>query len=66
MLLYIAALDPDADARLLRRQLQLPLKSIEWLRISGRLLQIGAAEGLTLAEIAELVCRQDVDTVQES
>ncbi len=55
---YVAALDPAADAELLRRELpSLREESLRLLQVTTALLKKCVAAGLTLAEIAAVSVR---------
>lgn len=63
---YIARLDPEADAALLRAQLPgLREGSLRVLAVACALLQIGASGGLSLAEIAGVASRPLVGLEEE-
>lgn len=61
MLDYIAALDAEADIRLLRSTLALPEDSLLTLFIGTTLIQTAAANGLTLHETGMLMVRERPD-----
>lgn len=56
---YIASLDIEADAQLLRDQLNIGQEAIDYFRASSALLKAGVKAGLTLYDIALLCCRND-------
>ncbi|ORM40146.1 Phosphatidylinositol 4-kinase gamma 7 [Babesia sp. Xinjiang] len=58
----IFAYDPDKDADRLRKRLLIRPECLRTMRVSVRLLQIGAQMHLNLKQIARIVCRSDVDT----
>ncbi len=58
---YIASLDADKDAFRLQRETSITRLALRNMRIVLMLLKTGAAAGLTLAEIASLMVRHDVD-----
>lgn len=60
MLSYIAAIDIDADARLLR-SLGLDEAAVRTMTLSTALLKAGATRGMTLFEIASLASRASFD-----
>ena len=63
---YIARLDPEADAALLRAELPgLREGSLRVLAVASALLQIGASGGLSLAEIAAVATRPLVGLEEE-
>jgi len=57
---YIQNIDIEEDVRTLR-ELGLSSDSIKTMVISSTLLKKGAAAGLTLFDVASIVCRQDLD-----
>jgi hypothetical protein len=56
---YILSLDIDADAAMLKEQLNFNEKAIDYFRASSKLLQEGTRAGLTLYDIAIMCCRND-------
>lgn len=58
---YILNLDIDADAEILKEQLNISEKAIDYFRASSKLLQEGAKAGLSLYDIATMCCRNDLD-----
>ncbi|GBE58915.1 hypothetical protein BOVATA_004080 [Babesia ovata] len=58
----IFAYDPDKDAERLRKRLLIRPECLRTMRVSVRLLQIGALMHLNLKQIARIVCRSDMDT----
>ena len=56
---YIAALDIEKDAEILRSRLGICQEAIDYFRASTVLLKAGVEAGLTLYEIAILCCRND-------
>ena len=58
---YVLSLDIKADIELLRSKLAIREECLKVMRISGMLLQKGVAAGLTLYDIASLICRQTID-----
>ncbi|GIX61011.1 phosphatidylinositol 3-and 4-kinase, putative [Babesia caballi] len=57
----IFAFDPDKDAERLRKRLLIRAECLRTMRVSVRLLQIGAIMHLNLKQIARIVCRSDMD-----
>ena len=53
------SLDIDADAAMLKEQLNFNEKAIDYFRASSKLLQEGTRAGLTLYDIAIMCCRND-------
>eukprot|EP00743_Colponemidia_sp_Colp-15_P003410 GILK01003684.1.p1 GENE.GILK01003684.1~~GILK01003684.1.p1 ORF type:complete len:739 (-),score=166.20 GILK01003684.1:243-2459(-) len=62
---YIEALDPDADANMLRKVLAIRETCLRNMRITGLLLKKGASAGLSLFEIGSILCRDDFDQPSE-
>jgi len=58
-LAHIASIDIEADIDMLRERLQLSEECLMSMRISATLLKKGAAAGLTLYQIASILCRTD-------
>eukprot|EP00949_MAST-11_sp_MAST-11-sp1_P002122 g2122.t1 len=58
---FIESLDPWRDARRLHKETAIPPTCTRNMIISTLLLKIGAARGLTIAEIAEIMCRAELD-----
>jgi len=58
-LAHIASIDIEADIEMLRQRLQLSEECLMSMRISATLLKKGAAAGLTLYQIASILCRAD-------
>lgn len=56
---YILNLDINADAAMLKEQLNFSEKAIDYFRASSKLLQEGTKAGLTLYDIAIMCCRND-------
>jgi len=56
---YILGLDINADAAMLKEQLNISEKAIDYFRASSKLLQEGVKAGLTLYDIAIMCCRND-------
>jgi hypothetical protein len=56
---YIANLDIESDARLLREQLNICEEAVDYFRASSAVLKAGVAAGLTLYDIAKQCCRID-------
>jgi len=56
---YVLDLDIEAEARLLKEQLNIPAKAIDYFRASSKLLQAGVRAGLSLYDIAIMCCRND-------
>jgi hypothetical protein len=56
---YIENLDIEADAQLLRDELNIGQEAIDYFRASSALLKAGVKAGLTLYDIAILCCRSD-------
>mmetsp|Transcript_7946 Transcript_7946/g.10384 ORF Transcript_7946/g.10384 Transcript_7946/m.10384 type:complete len:741 (+) Transcript_7946:89-2311(+) len=56
---YVLDLDIEAEARLLKEQLNIPAKAIDYFRASSKLLQAGVRAGLSLYDIAVMCCRND-------
>lgn len=52
-------LDIDADAEMLKEQLNISDKAIDYFRASSKLLQEGVKAGLSLYDIAVMCCRND-------
>ena len=59
---YISKLDIERDIRLLRSQLSVREECLQNIRVTGTVLKAGVAAGLTLYDIASILCRQDLDT----
>ncbi|KAK1933084.1 phosphatidylinositol 3-and 4-kinase family protein [Babesia divergens] len=57
----IFAYDPDKDAERLRKRLLIRPECLRTMRVTVRLLQIGASMHLNLKQIATIVCRTDID-----
>jgi hypothetical protein len=55
---YIASIDPDEDARMLRQYLPIPDESIVIMRISTLLLKKGVQHNLTLSQIGMIASRK--------
>lgn len=53
------SLDIDADAEMLKEQLNISDKAIDYFRASSKLLQEGVKAGLSLYDIAVMCCRND-------
>ena len=62
---FVLALDPDAEAQMLREHLQIREPCLLTLNIGTTLLKKGVALGLTLYEIASIVVRDDLDAPSE-
>lgn len=62
---YIAELDPQADAERLGRKLTLREPCLVLFRIAATLLKEGAAAGLSLYDIANIIVRHDLDEKSE-
>jgi len=58
---YIAAIDPDEDAKMLRQYLPIPDESILIMRISTLLLKKGVQHSLTLSQIGTIASRKMPD-----
>ena len=58
---YVLSLDIKADIQLLRSKLAIREECLKVMRISGMLLQKGVQAGLTLYDIASLICRSNID-----
>lgn len=58
----IFAFDPDKDAERLRKRLLIRPECLRTMRVTVRLLQIGASMHLNLKQIARIACRNDMDT----
>lgn len=58
---YVRRLDIEADVRLLRTTLSVREPCLEIMRVAGTILQRGVAAGLTLHQIALVLCRPDLD-----
>ena len=58
---YVLRLDVKADIELLRSKLCIREECLKVMRISGMMLQKGVAAGLTLYDIAVLMCRSNID-----
>jgi len=58
---YIAAIDPDEDAKMLRQYLPIPDESILIMRISTLLLKKGVQHNLTLSQIGTIASRKMPD-----
>eukprot|EP00475_Leptophrys_vorax_P033679 TRINITY_DN5334_c0_g5_i1.p1 TRINITY_DN5334_c0_g5~~TRINITY_DN5334_c0_g5_i1.p1 ORF type:complete len:618 (+),score=135.74 TRINITY_DN5334_c0_g5_i1:342-2195(+) len=58
---YLKHLDIQADVSLLRNKLSIREESLKVMEICGRVLQIGAAAGLTLHEIGKIISRDNLD-----
>jgi len=56
---FIQGLDIEADVKMLRERLRLPLQALDYFRASSKILQDGVKAGLTLYDIAILCCRND-------
>lgn len=56
---YIKNLDIEADARLLKEQLNIHPDAVDYFRASSRILKAGVQAGLTLYDIAIMCCRND-------
>merc|ERR1719330_2216960 len=54
---FIQSLDIEADVKMLRERLRLPLKALDYFRASSKILQEGVKAGLTLYDIAIICCR---------
>jgi len=59
-------LDVDANVELLEKELDIRHECLRTMKISSTLLKKGAAAGLTLYDIAKIVCRDDGDDGQFS
>jgi len=59
--LYIEQIDVDANARLLTEKLNMTPDSIKTMKITTMLLKKGAHSDLSLYDIANLICRQNLD-----
>ncbi|GFE53292.1 phosphatidylinositol 3-and 4- [Babesia ovis] len=57
----ILAYNPDKDAERLRKRLLIRPECLRTMRVSVRLLQIGAVMHLNLKQIARILCRNDMD-----
>ena len=58
---FIAAIDVENDIELLEQNLSFRPICLRNMRISTTLLKLGAEQGLTLAQIGEIMCRGDFD-----
>lgn len=58
---YIARLDAEQDVNLLSRELLMRWQCLLVLRVATTFLQLGAAADLSLFDIADMMCRDDVD-----
>lgn len=58
---YIEQIDVDANARLLTEKLSMTPDSIKTMKITTMLLKKGAQSDLSLYDIANLICRQNLD-----
>lgn len=58
---YIARLDAEQDVNLLSRELLIRWQCLLVLRVATTFLQLGAAADLSLFDIADMMCRDDVD-----
>lgn len=58
---YINELDIDGDAEMLHKVLHIDLLSLRNIKISGRLLKIGAKHGFTLYDIASWIAKGDIN-----
>lgn len=58
---YIAKLDPDADMERLRKETDIPKECLRNSKIATILLKQGAAAGLVLFEIADIMSRSKLD-----
>jgi len=58
---YIESIDIDANARLLTQKLNMSSESITTMKIGTMLLKKGAKNDLSLYDIANIICRQDLD-----
>eukprot|EP00560_Eucampia_antarctica_P004962 CAMPEP_0197833890 /NCGR_PEP_ID=MMETSP1437-20131217/20464_1 /TAXON_ID=49252 ORGANISM="Eucampia antarctica, Strain CCMP1452" /NCGR_SAMPLE_ID=MMETSP1437 /ASSEMBLY_ACC=CAM_ASM_001096 /LENGTH=715 /DNA_ID=CAMNT_0043438199 /DNA_START=462 /DNA_END=2609 /DNA_ORIENTATION=+ len=56
---YILKLDIEADARLLRERLHIPIEALDYFRATSRFLKAGVKAGMTLYDIAVICCRND-------
>lgn len=63
---YIQRLDVDADIEMLESSFKFRPVCLRNMKISTLLLQKGAANGLTLAQIGQLICRPDEDDSEPS
>jgi len=63
---YIQRLDIDADVEVLESSFKFRPVCLRNMKISTLLLQKGAANGLTLAQIGQLICRPDEDDSEPS
>ncbi|KAK1444543.1 phosphatidylinositol 4-kinase gamma [Babesia gibsoni] len=61
----IYAYDPDKDAERLRKRLLIRPECLRTMRVTVRLLQIGASMHLNLKQIARIACRSDMDMPSE-
>jgi len=58
---YIESIDMDINARLLTQKLNMSPESITTMKIGTMLLKKGAKNDLSLHDIANIVCREDLD-----
>jgi hypothetical protein len=58
---YIAALDPEDDARMLSRVLSIRPPCLRLMRVAVHWLKRAAAAGLSLFDIGSVICREEVD-----
>ncbi len=56
---HVESLDIDADIERLRSTLGIREPCLRTMRITGMLLKMGVKHGLTLAQIANIICRRD-------
>lgn len=63
---YIASIDVEADCELLRAKLSIREPCLRLMRITTMLLKKGVARGLTLYEIAKIICRDSIDDAESS
>ncbi|AFZ81332.1 phosphatidylinositol 3- and 4-kinase domain-containing protein [Theileria equi strain WA] len=61
----IYSFDPDKDAERLKKHLHIRSECLRTMKVTVRLLQIAASMHLNLKQIAQIVCRNDIDTPSE-
>ncbi|GAB5362878.1 hypothetical protein AAMO2058_000836200 [Amorphochlora amoebiformis] len=62
---FVKNLDIEADIKLLRTTLGIREACLRTMRITGMVLKKGVASGLTLRQIAGIICRNDLDIPSE-
>jgi hypothetical protein len=63
---YILHLNIEEDVNILKEQFDIGDKALDFFRAATKMLQVGIAAGLTLYDIANLVCRHDFDGEEPS